>query len=238
MSTARRFLPGLGDIRICLDSPGGRLSEAISIADTLAFSYRAGNYPARMIGTAIPDGARCESACAFIFMAGGFQDYIAATANIREPDRVLHVNGRLGFHAPGLRVPDGAYTEAGVNRAFATAVRSIEAVAKRRKRYRIPAPLFERFVSTPPQEMFHVTTVAEATSWMIQLAGAPRSATPRSPTSSTSAAITRSSRRWAGPVSRCIATPRLRRSATRPGRSLSTRSVTACATVTVGGCRS
>lgn len=176
---------GEGVLRLCLDSPGGSLTEAIEMADTLAFDYRVRSEIAphlrnemapvfvAHIGTAVPDGARCESACAILFLAGGYFSREGVTENLREPDRVLHVNGKLGFHAPALRVSDGDYSQRAVNRAFALAVESIERLAERRRRYRLPSELFERIVSTPPDEMFHVRTVAEATSWEIKLAGVP-----------------------------------------------------------------
>jgi len=173
-------------VRICLDSPGGSISEAIEMADTLAFGYRVHeDIGPRMpeywlsslfvwrVGTAVPAGARCESACAILFMAGGDFLDLSVSSNGRDPNRLLHVDGRLGFHAPSLVVPDGDYTEETVSQAFNLAVDAVQAIAARMDRYRISPTLFERLVSTPPSDMFYVDTVGEAASWHIGLAGAP-----------------------------------------------------------------
>lgn len=48
---------------VCLDSPGGGLPEALK---------RAALFRERGIGTRLESGARCESACALLFMAGSF----------------------------------------------------------------------------------------------------------------------------------------------------------------------
>lgn len=172
-----------GESRVCLDSPGGSIQEAIEIADTMVFgyrvSYRSSYYqqsPAftvfvRSLGTAISSGSVCESACALIFMAGGYFDSITATMNLREVDRVLHVNGVLGFHAPSLEVPSGIYSEEIINRAFSLAVDAVDAIASRTRWYRIPVSLFEIIVSTPPTEIFYLSNVEQAASWAIELAG-------------------------------------------------------------------
>ena len=168
-----------GQIRICLDGVGGSLSEAIEMADTLSYGYRykeikGGLSITRPLGTAIPPGARCTSACAVLFMAGGYFSHIAPGPNLRETNRVLHVNGRLGFHAPALIVTEGNYNERSVDQAFRIAVETTSRLSDRLEQYRFPPSLFQRMLSTPPKEMFYVDTVAQAASWEIDTAGAPR----------------------------------------------------------------
>ncbi len=177
--------PGL--LRICLNSPGGALTEAIEMADTLAFSYKVDSeiIPAvstphsdaasiiSALGTAVPAGARCESACAVLFMAGGYFSNIAPTDNVREIDRVLHIEGKLGFHAPSLDIASGSYTEETVNEAYAVAVETTRKLTDRLMRYRFPASLFNRMVATPARDMFYINNVEEAASWSIRLAGVP-----------------------------------------------------------------
>lgn len=177
--------------RICLDSPGGSMLEAIEMADTLAFGYlvrsdiapelNAPDAAATVIwqiGTAVPAGARCESACAILFMAGGSFSSLGTSDNVRDPNRILHVDGRLGFHAPSLTVREGDYSEETVSQAFGLAIETIEELAVRLTRYRFPPSLFRRMISTPPNEMTYVETVSEAANWFIPLAGAPLIADP------------------------------------------------------------
>ena len=76
--------------RVCLDSPGGSLAEVYDFItadgeEGLGFS------------TMVKSGARCESACAILFMFG--QSF---GANSPFPDRVMEPGARLGFHSPFL----------------------------------------------------------------------------------------------------------------------------------------
>ena len=159
--------------RICLDSRGGSLAEAVKMVDVLLARGELGaDERTRLtsIGTAIPGGARCESACAVLFLAGGQQ---TESVGGRVPDRVLHVRGRLGFHAPALTVQDGNYNRETVERAFNIAVMSLQLVSERQVEISFPATLFARMVSTPPESMFHITRLGEAAQWMIDIAGLP-----------------------------------------------------------------
>lgn len=127
----REVLPGLtlsyinmkanDRMRICLDSPGGSLAEAIRMADILLSDF--GNmYWAHGLGTAVPAGAICESACAVFFMAGGEN----TESDIgRIADRILHVDGRLGFHSISLNLPEANYSKDDVGKAFALALKSM-----------------------------------------------------------------------------------------------------------------
>jgi len=160
------------EIRICLDSPGGSFAEAMEMADTLAYAYRvqsdiAPRVPGLagdivwMIGTAVPAGARCEGACAILFMAGGHFSHLGTSDNVRDPNRVLHVDGRLVFRVPG---PD--------------ALATLQRIGARLDRYIVPPSLFQRIMAASPDGMVPVDTVEQAASWVIQLAGAPLIADP------------------------------------------------------------
>ena len=83
---------------ICLDSPGGSLSEGVKFARHF---YEKG------VGTVIPDGAGCYSACAIMFMMGTAQGPEVAFGN-----RKLHIGGTLGFHRPYLNIPAGKTVDA------------------------------------------------------------------------------------------------------------------------------
>jgi hypothetical protein len=166
---------GLPVPRICLDSPGGSLTEALDMTDVLTNRKGDSEYLYSAIGTAVAADALCHSACAVLFMAGGSQSESSAG---RLPNRVLHAKGSLGFHAPGLSVADGNYTAESVDRAFAIAVRSIGVLSERQTVLRFPDTLLNRMVSTPPSEMYVLTTVGEASQWMIDIAGLPYPAKP------------------------------------------------------------
>ena len=100
---------------LCLDSPGGSLDEGVRIAELLGERFTA---------TVVPAGAECLSACAVAFMGGtfGWYEYIFNM-------RVMHPTARVGFHAPGLTISDGAYDGASVMRAFDVAVDAIARIA-------------------------------------------------------------------------------------------------------------
>jgi hypothetical protein len=73
---------------LCLDSPGGSLTEGVKIAE---YVYKNG------IGTVVGEKAECYSMCAIIFMMG-----IAQGDEVKFVNRKLHVKGKLGFHRPYL----------------------------------------------------------------------------------------------------------------------------------------
>lgn len=79
------------NLRLCLDSPGGSLIEAASLAE---YTFEIG------IGTVLEPGSECLSACAWVFMMGyarGEEGYVYTS-------RHMHYTSRLGFHAPRLEL--------------------------------------------------------------------------------------------------------------------------------------
>ncbi|WP_420326987.1 hypothetical protein [Mameliella sp.] len=147
--------------RICLDSPGGRLREALAMADLIGeWAY----------GTAVPGNAACESACAIVFLAGRYRHPEAGGAH--SSDRLLHPRGKLGFHAPSLLLGDRAYTREEVDTAYAIALDSMAGVLRHRADMgtAIPDSLFLALLGTPPFEMAYVKTVGQAAQWEIAVA--------------------------------------------------------------------
>ncbi|GAB2184144.1 COG3904 family protein [Roseibium sp. LAB1] len=162
--------------RLCLDSPGGSLSEAIRMADYLLKGYGS-SYWVHGLGTAVPAGARCESACAVFFMAGGEN----TESDIgRIADRVLHVNGKLGFHSISLTLREGTYSRDDVGKAFGLALKSMGAVAARMEALRLRLSLLQTMLATPPDDMYFVEKIGDAAHWNIQVAGLPKIARPTS----------------------------------------------------------
>lgn len=93
-----------GTQRLCLDSPGGSLTEAIKMGDILY---------SEQLGTAVARDASCQSACAVLFLAG---TELLTGDGATGPNRILHATARLGFHAPSLAVPDDQYSKAAVEK--------------------------------------------------------------------------------------------------------------------------
>ncbi len=147
--------------RICLNSPGGFLREGIAMANLIA-EWR--------IGTAVPAGATCESACAVLFMAGRYGNPEAGGAF--SPDRILHPQGKLGFHAPSLQLGERAYTRDEVDKAYAIALDSMAEILRHRAEAltSIPDSLFLDLLATPPFQMTYVDTVAKAARWQVAVA--------------------------------------------------------------------
>ena len=145
-------------LNLCLDSPGGSLAEAVEL--TQAVHGR--------LGTMIRPGARCESACALVFMAGS---YDTASDIGYVPSRHMHVDGRLGFHAPSLSLPEGNYDAATVARAYQVSVSASALIFRNLVKFRFAPSLAAKMHETPPEEMFYITTVREAARWGISVIG-------------------------------------------------------------------
>lgn len=143
---------------LCLDSRGGSYTEAIRLIEVVHGG----------LGTVVAAGAECLSACSLVFMAGSHN---TGTDIGILPNRFLHVDGRLGFHAPDLRVPRGAYSEAEVQRAYQVSVAATGELLRRLARLDVRASLVARMYATPPGEMFIVTDVREAARWNISVLG-------------------------------------------------------------------
>lgn len=167
--------------RLCLDSGGGSVSEALKIIDALVYGLDVYNAPDeqwtfgffRSLGTAIPSGAQCESACALIFMSGGFITSSSPLGTKRAPDRAMHVNAKLGFHAPRLQISGENFTRYQVEAAFDAAVGVTREISRRATAMNFPHGAFYTMVSTPPSEMFYIETVGQAAALGIQLYGSP-----------------------------------------------------------------
>lgn len=75
---------------LCLNSPGGSLSEGTAIASDI---YEKG------ITTVLKNGDNCYSACAIMFIMGKVQG-----AEMGWSSRKMHKNAKLGFHRPFLDI--------------------------------------------------------------------------------------------------------------------------------------
>ncbi|MGI9478641.1 MAG: hypothetical protein ACR2PI_18205 [Hyphomicrobiaceae bacterium] len=148
---------------VCLNSPGGSFVEAVKIA-----AY----FKQSAVSTKIEAGARCESACALIFMAGSY--YMHSVGHFHW--RVLHPAGKLGFHAPKLLVKDGGYVAGAVEKAYDLALQTIadtvSGIVMHKEGFAGSGPsirssLLAAMLRTPHSRMQYVDTVDQAGRWEI-----------------------------------------------------------------------
>lgn len=148
---------------LCLNSKGGSLIEALKLTKHMKTNP---------IATKIRADAHCESACALVFMAGMFRPH--------ESDgpmkwRVLNPDGKLGFHAPSLRIKAGAYDEAGVSKAYQVAMLSISKIVHDlvnrggEAGSALAFSLLGDMLKTPANTMMYVETVDQAGRWKIEV---------------------------------------------------------------------
>ena len=151
--------------RICFNSPGGSFVEGLRIASLLTGT--ATEVGAEVYGSAVPEGATCESACALAFMGGTEVDETGALA----PDRILHPTALLGFHAPALAVPEGNYSGQQLEDAYGIALASISMILRMRTagRYNFEDSLLEEMLETLPSEMLYIETLAQTALWGIKV---------------------------------------------------------------------
>lgn len=168
---------------VCLNSPGGNYAEALKIAEFL-LKDEARPPEAGWIGvtTYVERGAECLSACALIFMAGKFVDRGGETT----PNRILHVGGRLGFHAPYVDptlLDDKSYSRDELAAAHAAATVAIssaiklfnysinEGAATGVAKPWVKPSLFAEMLSQSAQELYLIDTVFKAGRWGVDLQG-------------------------------------------------------------------
>lgn len=164
-------------VTLCLNSPGGSLAEAIKLAEAIRKPRpfpRGTGIP--FVTTRLEAGARCESACAIVFMSGTIYDWQFPPY----PARSMHPTARLGFHAPALSIAGGTYTERHVNTAFGISIQSIASILRvlhvgetpdgkpygGTERW-IEASLLETMLRTPASSMRYIETVDDAGRWNI-----------------------------------------------------------------------
>ena len=153
----RGYVTGLPKTVLCLDSTGGAYSEALLIVEHFR---EAGG-----LTTYVDANATCYSACAVVFM-GGTSIHNTRHWQGPEPERTLHVMGKLGFHAPYLtRDTDKAeyviqaYTE------------GVQAIAKLAQLKIINSDLLVEMLLRGRDEIFMIDTVDKAGRWGFDLAG-------------------------------------------------------------------
>lgn len=157
--------------RICFNSPGGSMIEAMEMAGIISGSRSAGGLGSPL-GTAVGRNARCESACALAFMAGSWGHPEGEGVG---PNRIIHPTARLGFHRPALIVEAGDYSEEAVDAAFSVALDTLGLIINARSAswLNFPESLFNTMLNTSHNDMYFVQTVGEASRLSIGVAPSP-----------------------------------------------------------------
>lgn len=153
-----------GNDTICLDSPGGSLTEALRLA---AHFYDKG------VGTIIHKNQRCLSACSFMFMLGMARGE-EGTSYIH---RKMHPTAHLGFHRPEIALDeDKAFNGAAVKKSFDIAILSslnLIEISNSKKpgnpEAMIPADLLKAAFSHRGQDFFYIDTIDKLGRWEIDL---------------------------------------------------------------------
>ncbi|MEY8099538.1 hypothetical protein AB9F29_19310 [Falsihalocynthiibacter sp. S25ZX9] len=142
-------------LKLCLDSPGGSLSEGLKMFE-LIWDWN--------VKTHILPGARCESACALAFLGGS---YVLGTGLTREIRREIWPNGRLGFHGPRLIFPaEQQFPGDQVSNAFKVALELAAQVyeinrLQDRENGALTDHLMHQFLKTSPDDMYYIETVGD-----------------------------------------------------------------------------
>jgi hypothetical protein len=148
-------------LTLCISGPGGSYSEALKIIEILSES---------LIDTVVPENAQCLSACAVAFMGGFYGDEAS-----RSPAREIKPGADLGFHAPAIAISGNSpMPPQMVEAAYETALSDIQGVLTTllvnfnfSNDPRMRPSLFAEMLGTPPDEMFHVTTIDQIGRWSI-----------------------------------------------------------------------
>jgi hypothetical protein len=154
----------LATMTLCLNSPGGSYAEGLRIANFIL---------ERHFSTMIEPNSICYSACALIFMSGGY-----GFEGRHFADRRLHVAGQLGFHAPYIKgIPQQTYSSLDLETAYKQSIRAIRDLMKLGQRHRanddfMPKTLIAAMLDKGPTELFLVDTIYKAAKLNVLLYGA------------------------------------------------------------------
>lgn len=146
--------------RVCLNSPGGSYPEGLAISKF---------FMEENVGTAVPAGAICYSACSLMFMGGSYPWK-------GELNRFLHVTGDVGFHAPYFTVKsDKPFNGAQISEAFSLGVagiRELMSLGVGNKVQRFPPELMAEMLAKGKDEVFSIDTVGKAIRFRVHVYGA------------------------------------------------------------------
>jgi hypothetical protein len=144
---------------LCLDSPDGSFSEGIALAEAV--------FGASKLETYVAAGAQCYSACALVFLAGSH-----AVEGERIPMRLMHVQSRLGLHAPFGVSGELSNPQAAAN-YFKAGLLAVKSLMQTLGQGLMPDSLRLEMLGHlgGEQDFFEIDTLDKAGRWGISLAG-------------------------------------------------------------------
>lgn len=128
---------------IALDSPGGSLVEALKIAEYV----QKHNFV-----TLLPANARCESACAMIYLSG-YTTY----EGFFHPRRAAHDTAKLGLHTPYLALPPREYSKEEVDKVQQIINTSLNNVVELFASARVDLNVLKEMYLTPHDQMYYAS---------------------------------------------------------------------------------
>ncbi|WP_341213398.1 hypothetical protein [uncultured Limimaricola sp.] len=144
---------------ICLkDSGGGDFAAGVELANEISDLG---------LTTFVPEGGRCESACAIALLGGVFPYFNEGLL----PYRGMHSTSTVGFHAPSIELKGGTVTAAAINEAYAAAAESIYSLSELNRLtsngltmmgIQVSSDILNIILSTPADEMRYVETYSDA----------------------------------------------------------------------------
>ncbi|OAH08384.1 hypothetical protein pfor_12c1418 [Rhodobacteraceae bacterium SB2] len=146
--------------RICLDSPGGSLSEVTNFVQLIQEKngFGTGGDDAMTFATRVQSGDKCESACAVLFMFG------TSSYRTSYQDKILEPGAKLGFHSPFIDPRLGDKYSGDV--AFAGGIQIANLLTAATYKTSTPAgvlppELLSIVFGTRPEQMYYIDTCAE-----------------------------------------------------------------------------
>ncbi len=147
--------------RLCLDSPGGDVSEAIAMAEYLRL---------KGISTHVAEGESCLGACALAFLGGtGARQEDGEVRRVL--DRSIHATATLGFQAPGLALPDATLSEEAVEAAFQTALNATAEIFAKLDLLSLPRSFALEIFAQPAGATLAIDTVTRSIDTGIRVEG-------------------------------------------------------------------
>lgn len=156
--------------RLCLNSPGGSLAEALRIIEFFHAESRK-NWGG--ITTGLSAGDTCESACALIFLSGVFRRfYQNLFYDERAANSVMHQSAKLGLHAPYIDISRESMISVNeFERAWSLGMYAVSLIveAMARGEMALTPGALARMLETSKSEMFYIDTVGDSIKFRINI---------------------------------------------------------------------
>jgi hypothetical protein len=157
--------------RLCLNSSGGSILEALDMAEAI---HQLSQADASGLPTGIARGDVCESACAWVFLAGSWRRFFSFDSLMYDKisDAILHPSGRLGLHMPFIALQNNDLL--GFEDAMRLQVIIAESIgrivhAASQEFINVSFSLLSEVLQTPFNSMLRIETVADALEYNVEI---------------------------------------------------------------------